>query len=236
MDRAHAWPSSSAIVSGRFAFHPGVGRDRTFNARRALFNEAEKRALYTSAWRDLTRGVDTLAWLGASLPPDAGDRLTRWQIHDVRTSLHDEMLTKVDHATMACGVEARPPLLDHRLVELAVNLPAALKIRDGRGKWILRQVGERLVPAGLFDRAKGGFTMPLSRWFKHEWRDLLGDTLGPAAIRRVGVFEPRAVQAVLAHHDAHPGFVTAHMVYTLLCFQTWHEVFLRTEAHRTEAQ
>ena len=101
----------------------------------------------------------------------AGDRLTRWQIHDVRTSLHDEMLAKVDRATMACGVEARPPLLDHRLVELAVNLPAALKLRDGRGKWILRQVGERYVPPGLFDRAKAGFTMPLSRWFQREWRD-----------------------------------------------------------------
>ena len=93
---------------------PGPARDRAFNARRAMFNEAEKRALYTPAWRDLTRNADTLSWLGETLPPPGGDRLTRWQIHDVRTSLHDEMLTKVDRATMASGVEAqaapaRPP-------------------------------------------------------------------------------------------------------------------------------
>ena len=138
------------------------------------------------------------------------------------------MLTKVDRATMASGVEARPPLLDHRLVELAVNLPAALKLQDGRGKWILRQVGARYVPEGLFDRAKGGFTMPLSRWFQREWRGILGDALAPSALRRVGVLRPEAVQAVLAHHEAHPNYITSHMVYTLLCFQTWHDVFHRT--------
>src|SRR5262249_28390814 len=152
----------------------------------------EKRELYTPAWRDLTRGADTLFLLGATLPPAGGDRLTRWQVHDVRTSLHDEMLTKVDRATMACGVEARPPLLDHRLVELAVNLPARLKLRDGRGKWILRQAGERYVPPGLFDRRKHGFTMPLSRWFKREWRALLGDALSPTALSRVGMLETDA--------------------------------------------
>lgn len=203
-------------------------RDRSFNARRALFNQAEKQALYTPGWRDLTRGAETLTWLGTTLPPPDGDRLTRWQVHDVRTSLHDEMLTKVDRATMASGVEARPPLLDHRLVEMAVNLPAGLKLRDGAGKWILRKVGERYVPPGLFDRPKGGFTIPLSHWFGREWRGLLGDALAPAALRRVGVLRPEAVQAVLAHHDAHPGFTTAHMVYTLLCFQIWHDVFHRS--------
>jgi len=207
---------------------PRRARDRAFNARRAMFNEAEKAALYTPAWRDLTRGTDTLSWLGEKFSPQDGDRLRRWQIHDVRTSLHDEMLTKVDRATMASGVEARPPLLDHRLVELAVNLPAGLKLRDGRGKWILRQVGERYVPPGLFDRAKGGFTMPLSRWFQGEWRGILGDALAPSALRRVGVLRPEAVQAVLARHDEHPNYVTSHMVYTLLCLQTWHDVFHRT--------
>ena len=70
--------------------------------------------------------------------------------------------------------------------------------------------------------------MPLSRWFQREWRGILGDALAPSALRRVGVLRPEAVQAVLAHHEAHPNYVTSHMVYTLLCFQTWHDVFNRT--------
>jgi len=221
-------PSVAELLRIRFRsimLSPREARDRSFNARRTLFNQAEKNALYTPEWRAWTRGSDTLSWLGATLTDPGGDRLTRWQVHDVRTSLHDEMLAKVDRATMASGVEARPPLLDHRLVELAVNLPAALKLRDGGGKWILKQVGERYVPSVMLNRTKRGFTIPLSGWFQREWKSILGDALSPAALRRVGVFQPRGVEAVLAHHQAHPGFTTAHMVYTLLCFQIWHDVF-----------
>jgi asparagine synthase (glutamine-hydrolysing) len=121
-------------------------------------------------------------------------------------------------------VEARVPLLDHRLVELGLGLPARLKIVEGQGKWILKKVGERHVPSQVLYRDKHGFDVPLSEWFRGEWRTFVRDALSPAALRRVGVLQPSAVESVIAHHESRPGFASSHMVFTLLCFQTWHDV------------
>ncbi|HKP29261.1 MAG TPA: asparagine synthase (glutamine-hydrolyzing) [Gemmatimonadales bacterium] len=209
------------LLSIRLA--PGPARDRGFNARRCLFQEPEKQSLYGRDWREATREFDTLHFLANAMPAEGGDRLSRWQLHDVRTSLHDEMLSKVDRATMGRGLEARPPLLDHRLVELALHLPRSLKVRDGTGKWILKRIGEHRVPPGLLHRKKQGFTIPLASLFKEQWRELIGDAFTPATIARTGVFDPPAVQAVLERQASHPNYITSHMVYSLLCFQVWHQ-------------
>jgi asparagine synthase (glutamine-hydrolysing) len=198
-------------------------RDATFNLKRVLFNDVEKRALYTPEWRTYTRPLSTLRWLGSTLPDTGEDRLKRWQLHDIATSLHDEQLAKVDKATMAWGVEARPPFLDHRLVDAAVNLPRHFKVVDGRGKWILRKLGERYLPPAIVNRPKQGFTVPLSEWFGGELRSFVRDVLSPSALRRSGIFEPAAVARVLSYYDANPCFLTAHMVFTLLCFHMWHD-------------
>jgi asparagine synthase (glutamine-hydrolysing) len=201
-----------------------AGRDVCFNLRKVTLNDAEKRALYTPEWRDRTRGMSTVSWLGSRLRPAGTERLARWQLQDIHTSLHDEMLAKVDKATMACGVEARVPLLDHRIVEFATSLPARLKIADGHGKWILKKVGERYVPHDVLYREKAGFSMPLSEWFRGAWRPFVRDTLSPSALGRVGVLDGRAVDGLIAYHESHPGFRTAHMLFTLLGFQMWHDV------------
>jgi asparagine synthase (glutamine-hydrolysing) len=198
-------------------------RDISFNLRRLIFNDPEKRALYTPEWQARTATLDTLGWLDATLPDLGHDTLKRWQLHDIATSLHDEQLAKVDKATMAWGLEARVPLLDHRLVDLALNLPRHLKVADGRGKWILRKLGERYLPAAIVNRPKQGFTVPLSEWFGGDLRPLVRNVLDPSAVRRAGIFQPRAVEQVLAYYEANPCFHTAHMVFTLLCFQMWHE-------------
>jgi asparagine synthase (glutamine-hydrolysing) len=197
--------------------------DDCFNLMRFIFNDAEKRAVYAPEWRARTAGLSTLRWLGSTLPPPSPGGLGRWQLHDIYTSLHDEMLAKVDKATMAWGIEARVPFLDHRLVDLALNLPGRLKVADGHGKWILRKLGERYLPPAVLNRPKHGFSVPLSAWFRGELRTFVRDVLNPSALLRVGVFQPQAVAQVLAYHDARPGFLTSHMVFTLLCFQLWHE-------------
>jgi len=197
-------------------------RDDCFNLRRLIFNDPEKLALYTPAWRARARGLNTLGWLRSTLPATPGG-LRRWQLHDIHTSLHDEMLAKVDKATTAWGLEARVPFLDHRLVDLALNLPDRLKVADGHGKWILRRLGERYLPAAVLNREKHGFSIPLSAWFLGAFRPFVRDVLSPSGLRRVGVFRPETVARVLAYHDANPRFDTSHMVFTLLCFQLWHE-------------
>jgi asparagine synthase (glutamine-hydrolysing) len=139
---------------------------------------------------------------------------------DIRTSLADEMLAKVDRATMASGVEARVPLLDHRIVELAMRMPAHLKIAGGEGKWILKRVGERHVPNEVLHRPKRGFEVPLSGWLRDRSVSAR-EALSASVLRRAGVLRDDAVAGVLALHEASPGFASSHMVLTLLCLQAW---------------
>jgi asparagine synthase (glutamine-hydrolysing) len=187
-----------------------------------MFNDNEKAALYAPAWRDGHQLHDTVPWLSSTLTGAAMHRLTRWQLHDVTTALHDEMLAKLDRATMAWGIEGRVPLLDHRLVELAFALPAELHGGEG-GKGILKRLGERYVAREVLQRPKQGFGIPLAAWFAGERRTWIRDILSPAAVARAGIFDPRVVGEVFAMFERRPNVHTAHWLFTLGCFQLWHD-------------
>lgn len=103
--------------------------------------------------------------------------LSLWQYWDTMGYLPEDILTKVDRSTMAVSLEAREPLLDHRLVEWAWRLPPHMKIRYGQTKWLLRKLLERYVPSEYFDRPKMGFTVPLARWLREDLKDWAQDTI-----------------------------------------------------------
>jgi asparagine synthase (glutamine-hydrolysing) len=121
---------------------------------------------------------------------------------DFASYLPDDILVKLDRMAMANSLEGRSPLLDHRLVEFAVNLPPTLRVRDGRGKHLLRKVAARWLPPDVLAKPKQGFGMPLGQWFRGPLRELASDVLASRAFRERGLIDPAAARECLDHHLA----------------------------------
>lgn len=134
--------------------------------------------------------------------------------------LPDDILVKVDRATMAVSLEARAPFLDHRVVELAWRLPIHQKIRDGRGKWVLRQILARHLPPELVARPKMGFRPPLGAWLRGPLRDWAESLLEPRALRRSGLLQERTVRRCWYEH-VELGRERADRIWAVLAFQAW---------------
>ena len=149
------------------------------------------------------------------------DELAWMQYADTVTYLPDDILTKVDRASMAVSLEARVPLLDHRVVDFAWRLPPHLKIRRGQGKWLLRQVLDKYVPKSLVDRPKTGFAVPLDAWLRGPLKDWANDLLHPEAISRNGLLDAASIQTKLAEHlSGRRNW--QHFLWHVLMFEAWH--------------
>lgn len=144
-----------------------------------------------------------------------------WMMHlDQITYLPDDILVKVDRASMAVALEARVPFLDHRVIEFAACLPLGLKIRSGRGKWALRQVLYRYVDRKLVDRPKQGFGIPLATWLRGPLRDWADDLLSETALLQSRLLDPapirRAWTAHLSGRENHH-----YRLWVILMLQSW---------------
>lgn len=141
---------------------------------------------------------------------------------DAQTYMVDDILTKVDRASMRVGLEARVPLLDHEVIELAWRIPLSLKMRDGGSKWILRQLLYKYVPQHLIDRPKMGFSVPVDEWLRGGIRDWAESAFTPDRLKAEGYFVADAVTKVWNAHlrgDINAG----GQLWTLLMFQAWKE-------------
>ena len=146
----------------------------------------------------------------------------RMQIADGLTYLPDWVLAKTDRATMAVGLEARVPLLDHRLVELGCRLPLALMRRKGETKWLLRRVLERYVPRRLFDRPKRGFEPPVGVWLRGPLRDWAQDLLAERRLAQDGLLDPKPIMKRLQEHMS-GARNWQYQLWGVLMFQSWRE-------------
>ena len=230
----HAFPPAAwdRLYDGLARLSPGKERQRLpgekLHKLGHLLGADSPEAMYRSllsAWQQPEQLVS-----GAVAGPDrvtellgrsaAMPMLDRMMLVDQLTYLADDLLAKVDRASMAVSLEARVPLLDHRVVEFAWRLPRRLRIRDGRGKWILRQVLYRHVPAALVDRPKMGFSVPVDAWLRGPLRDWGESLISAEALERDGTFAVAPVRAAWA--DLQAGRASSGLaLWAVLLFRAW---------------
>jgi len=185
---------------------------RHFDLACRFFPDRELRQLLRSEPRETQPSCDTY-------PTGVGDRMCLW---DLEHYMAEDILTKVDRATMAASIEGREPLLDHRIVEFAFSIPFRFKRGPLGAKHLLRKILYKHVPRELVERPKRGFSVPLRVWFGGDLRALLDRYLAPSRLRRQGLIDPEPVAHLLRRLDAGDP-LSIDRVWAVLAFQMWHE-------------
>ncbi len=210
----------------RLAAAAALPPERRYGRLICYFDNDAKAQLYSESWRAQLAGCDSFRlledWYARAAAPDFAGRTL---FVDVMTYLPEDLLVKVDIASMAVSLEARSPFLDHKVMELAAHIPSQLKIRGMTTKYILKKAMEGILPPEIIHRDKQGFGVPIGRWFRTEMRDLAYDILlAPRAIGR-GYFRRDAVAALLDDHVA-GRMDHGPRIWALLTLELWHRTYI----------
>jgi len=216
------------IVERARRFLRSLGRDALgrYLSYVVYFDDDERIRLYTPDMGGLMAGWDAQGYLRRiydSLSPD--DQLGRVLRLDLLSYLPEDLLVKVDIATMANSLEARSPFLDHKVVEFACSLPSRWKLRGRKSKYILKDAFSSLLPAAIMRRKKMGFGVPIARWFREELREYLREVLLDRKSLSRGYFRPERVRELIEEHQSG---IRDHSprLWALLVLELWHREFI----------
>jgi asparagine synthase (glutamine-hydrolysing) len=204
---------------------PGVPRHYAW---RGSFSPKQQADLFTEdAWRMISPDSaydQPLAYEAACRSPDPVERLLYL---DAKLYMQDDVLAKVDRASMAVGLEVRSPFLDPQVVEFFAQLPLRYKLRGLTTKYVLKRAVRELVPSEIIRRRKQGFAIPVADWLRRDLRPLLEDHLSAERLRCAGIFRPESVRRLLDDHFACRRDNQKYL-WPLLVFELWREQYGRT--------
>jgi asparagine synthase (glutamine-hydrolysing) len=217
------WSGVAGLLPGRRQPHLGGKLQKAFRLAASAGSFDEVYCSFLDEWSQEPSPVIGADGTGEAFDLEVGagaPDAVRMMYCDAVSYLPDDILAKVDRASMAVALETRIPFLDHRVAELAARVPLSLKIDGGRGKHILRRLLDRLVPRDLIERPKAGFAIPVGTWVKGPLRPWAEELLDPSAMRADGWLDPDIVQRRWSDHlsgrrDSTPA------IWSILMFQAW---------------
>ncbi len=208
--------------------HLGQRSDQAYALKHAygMFEPGIKSGLYSSDFRASVNGSDPLSsFRDIYRRCGSSDPLDRALYVDVHTYMVDDILTKVDRMSMAVSLEAREPLLDHRLLEFAASVPISLKLREGRSKYLLRRVLDRRVPRSILERGKRGFEAPIGEWLRGPLAPMVDALLGDGRLRARGLFNDREISRLWTEHRERRAD-HRHRLWQLVMLELWFRQFV----------
>ncbi len=197
-----------------------------------LFNQDSKHALLSSDLRNEFHGLArNQAFEQQLVSTNATEPLNRMLYVDTKLWLPDYLLLRGDKLSMAASLEARVPLLDHKLVEFAASIPPNLKLKHLIRKYLLKKVSRKFLPTEIVDRKKMGFPMPISKWFKTDVRPLMHDTLSTTRIKNRGLFNYTYVEKLIKEFESG---ADEHclLLWGLISLELWHRSFIDSPQKR----
>ena len=218
------------MTGRRFLRHLALDGPRRYLDASSMFRADEMRRLFRpQAFEYLTRH-DPLAESFAALQEYGDDWLSAVQYRDIHTYLPLDILTKVDRATMAHSLEARPPLLDHRLAEFAATIPAQYRLRGGTTKYLFKQAMRGVLPDAIIDRPKHGFAVPIAKWLRSDLAGFARALLLSDDCRQRGIFDAAHVERLLTLNAR--GRDLDLQLWTMMSFELWCQRFLDATPHQ----
>ncbi|MGE0449662.1 MAG: asparagine synthase (glutamine-hydrolyzing) [Vicinamibacterales bacterium] len=218
-------PRSSSARLGRLAAALLL-EPRLRYMRWLTFDDGWKDGLYTPAFAAATEGHDSFALLNEAYERSDAPTVQEQSAHvDLQLYLPDDLLVKMDIASMAHSLEVRSPFLDHKVVEFAASLPAGMKQHGVVQKYLLKRIMKGILPKPVLRRRKAGFAIPIDHWFRHELREMAYDVLLSDRARARGYFRPEVVRRYLDDHAARRGDHHDRL-WSLLMLELWHRTFI----------